>query len=71
MIRLIILLLAFMLSACTTVKGQFENRVSCTLGGQRLMTTSFYGPFGLTSKIAPEDGDVVCKKPAAAPQGRM
>ena len=67
MTRLTILLLAFMLSACSTIKGQFENRVSCTLGGQQLMTTSFYGPFGLTSKIAPEDGAVVCKKPGAPP----
>jgi len=61
--RLLIALSALALSACTTVKGQFENRVSCTVGGQQLVATSFYGPFGLTSKIAAEDAAVVCKKP--------
>lgn len=60
--RIALILLALSLGGCSSLKGTFENRISCTLDGQKALISSMYGPIGITSKVADGDAQVACKK---------
>jgi hypothetical protein len=58
-------LLVPLLSGClATLDGTMENRLACTVAGDKLFVVSEYGPIGISNKIADADRAVVCK-PAA------
>jgi hypothetical protein len=59
---IIILAVAAMLAGCSTLDGLLVNRAACTLGGEQreLLVTSFWGRWGLTSKIHPDDARAAC-----------
>lgn len=60
-----LLALAFLtlsLAGCGTLDlKMLENRIVCTVAKDEAHVVSKYGPFGLASKIAKADADVVCK----------
>jgi hypothetical protein len=49
------------LSGCSTLTGQFENRLACSLANDELFIVSKYGPLGIASTISDKDRVVVCK----------
>jgi len=55
-----IALVSVALTGCGSMKGQFENRASCTLDGKQMLVASMYGPIGVASKISAADAAVVC-----------
>lgn len=59
---IIILAVAAMLAGCSTLDGLLVNRAACTLGGEQreLLVTSFWGRWGITSKIHPDDARAAC-----------
>lgn len=59
---LIVLMVAALLAGCSTLDGLLINRAACTLGGEQreLLVTSFWGRWGLTSKIHPDDARAAC-----------
>ena len=65
--RLLLLALAAPLSGClATFDGKIDNRLVCTVAGDKLYMVSEYGPVGISSRISELDRKVVCKEPAAA-----
>lgn len=62
MTRLLLILAAALLAGCSTLDGLLVNRAACTLGGEQreLLVTSFWGRWGLTSKIHPDDARAAC-----------
>jgi hypothetical protein len=65
--RILILAALLALSGCSTLKGTFANRASCSLDGHLLLVSSMYGPIGITSKVDEADAAVVCTKAAPGP----
>lgn len=59
---IIILAVAALLAGCSTLDGLLVNRAACTLGGEQreLLVTSFWGRWGITSKIHPDDARAAC-----------
>ena len=60
-IFIITLLTVFGLTGCGTFKGQFENRVTCTVDKSQALVVSKYGPLGIASEIAEADTKIICK----------
>jgi hypothetical protein len=60
-----ILLIAtiLLLAGCSNIPG-LENRMSCTLAGDKALFVSQYGPLGISSTVADQDRAAVCRKPA-------
>ena len=55
-----------LLSGClATFDGKLENRIVCTVSGDKLYALSEYGPVGISARISDLDRAVVCKAPAA------
>lgn len=60
--RYLTILLLPILTACSFLPQQtLSNRIACTVARDQAFTVSQYGPLGLTSKIDPADGSIVCK----------
>lgn len=53
--KLIPVILAALLTGCSSLKGTFENRITTTLTGDRAFVTSLYGLVGITAELSPED----------------
>ena len=54
-------LLLLSLTGCGTIpEGTFDNRIACTVAGDRAYVVSLYGPVGLASEIAEPDSQVIC-----------
>lgn len=62
MTRIIILATAALLSGCAALDEALVNRAACTIGGEsrELHVTSFWGRWGITSKIHPDDARAAC-----------
>lgn len=58
-----LLCLIVLLSGCSTVAGTFDNRLTCSLAGDKAYVASLYGPIGVTAEIAAKDAKVICKVP--------
>lgn len=62
------LFLSLFLSGCSTLDKALSNRLTCTVAGDQSFVVSQYGPFGLSAKIDPADGAIVCaSKPLDKP----
>lgn len=61
-VRIIAALFALaLLPGCATFDGAvLENRLACTVAGDKLFVISQYGPVGITSVIADQDRKKVC-----------
>jgi hypothetical protein len=60
--RALLIALAAALSGCATFDGvALENRLACTVAGDKLFVISQYGPVGISSNIADADRAKVCK----------
>lgn len=55
------LALLVMLAGCSTIGGTFDNRLTCSLAGDKAYVASLYGPVGVTAEIAKADAAVACK----------
>jgi hypothetical protein len=59
---LILLPLLALLSGClATFDGKLENRLACTVAGDKLMVISEYGPIGISATISEKDRAVICR----------
>lgn len=59
----LILTITVMLAGCNaTLSGNLENRLACTVAGDKLFVVSEYGPVGVASQIADKDREKVCKQ---------
>ena len=58
---ILVVTLLFILTGCSTFKGQFENRVTCTVDKSQALVVSKYGPLGIASEIAEADAKIICK----------
>jgi hypothetical protein len=51
-----------LLSGClATFDGKLENRLACTVAGDKLMVISEYGPIGISATISEKDRAVICR----------
>ena len=50
-----IILIAVLLSGCSTLEKQFANRITFSADGKSAFVASMYGPLGIASKIDPDD----------------
>lgn len=60
MTRILILAAASLLAGCSNLDGVLVNRVACTLDRQQGAFISWYGPIGISAKIADADAKVMC-----------
>lgn len=60
--KLLTIVLVF-LSGCSTLgdKMNLENRVVCTVNGEKAYVVSEYGPVGISSVISPKDTPAICR----------
>lgn len=58
---IIILAVAALLAGCSTLDSMLINRVSCTLDRKQGAFVSWYGPIGISAKIADADAEVMCQ----------
>lgn len=58
-----ILILAFLLSGCSTLSVNLDNRVACTAAHDKGFIVSQYGGVGLASTLATADANVICSLP--------
>lgn len=61
MTRICILAIAALLSGCSTLDRVLENRVACSLDRTQGAFISWYGPLGISAKIAEADAKVMCE----------
>lgn len=61
MTRLLLILAAALLAGCSTLDSMLINRVSCTLDRKQGAFVSWYGPIGISAKIADADAEVMCQ----------
>ena len=61
--KYLLLILLLPLTGCATLE-MLDNRVSCTVSGDQAYVNSMYGPIGVSSKIAKQDADAICKRGA-------
>ena len=59
--RIVILALAAALAGCSTLDRVMENRVACSLDRTQGAFISWYGPLGISAKIADADAEAMCK----------
>lgn len=53
------MVLCLALTGCANT-GTFENRVTCSIAGDRVFVTSLYGAFGITSEVSKQDAQRIC-----------
>lgn len=56
-----------LLAGCGTLDGKLDNRLACTVAGDKLYALSEYGPISVGSRISDVDRRVVCRAPANSP----
>lgn len=61
---LIALACAALLAGCGTLDGKLDNRLVCTVAGDKLYALSEYGPISIGARISDVDRKVVCKAPS-------
>jgi len=54
-------LLAVFLYGCSST-GQFQNRLVCTVAGDKALVVSQYGQLGMSTELATTDSAIVCSK---------
>ena len=56
-------MLLFILAGCSALdlKGQFENRVTCTVDKSQALVVSKWYKLGIASEIADADTKIICK----------
>ena len=54
-------------TGCATLEGKLDNRLACSVAGDKLFAVSEYGPIGIASTIADADRRVVCAPRVTAP----
>lgn len=52
---------AALLAGCGTLDRVLENRVACSLDRSQGAFISWYGPLGISAKIAEADAEAMCK----------
>jgi len=63
--KIILILATLTLTGCgstDSLKGKFQNRVGCSVAGDKAFVISEYGPVGIASTIADADAAVICPK---------
>ena len=61
MTRILILAAVALLAGCSTLDRIMENRVACSLDRSQGAFISWYGPFGISAKIAEADAKTMCE----------
>lgn len=61
MTRILILAAALLLAGCSTLDHVMENRVACSLDRTQGAFISWYGPLGISAKIAEADAKAMCE----------
>lgn len=61
MTRILILAAALLLAGCSTLDHVMENRVACSLDRTQGAFISWYGPLGISAKIAEADAAAMCQ----------
>jgi hypothetical protein len=51
-------------AGCASMEGQRDNRLACSVAGDKLYAVSEYGPIGISSRISDQDRQAVCASPA-------
>lgn len=59
----IVLAACTLLSSCSAIKLNLDNRVVCTAAKDKSFVISQYGGVGVSSEIAPADAAIVCPLP--------
>lgn len=54
-------------TGCATLEGKLDNRLACSVAGDKLFVVSEYGPIGIASAIADADRRRVCGLPLVTP----
>ena len=68
LVSLAALFAAFSMTGClATFDGKLDNRIVCTVAGEKLYALSEWGPVSFGSRISDLDRKVVCPEPAAKP----
>lgn len=65
-ILLVSILPIALLSGCSTLNGMLENRLTCTVAGDKAYFISLYGPIGVSALISDQDSAAVCKSPVVS-----
>ena len=60
MTRILILAAVALLAGCSTLDRIMENRVACSLDRTQGAFISWYGPLGISAKIAEADAEARC-----------
>ena len=58
---IIVIAAAALLAGCSTLDRVMENRVACSLDRSQGAFISWYGPLGISAKIAEADAEAMCK----------
>ena len=60
----LVLAMVAIMSGCSTldVGDQLENRVSCSVDGQKAFFNSMFSILGITHRVDEKDAAVICKK---------
>ena len=58
---IIVIAAAALLAGCSTLDRVMENRVACSLDRTQGAFISWYGPLGISAKIAEADVEQMCK----------
>ena len=66
--KIALITLAGLLSGCSTLMEQLDNRAACTVGGDQAYVLSMYGPIGIASKISEKDRAAICSNPQGVSQ---
>ena len=56
-----LLSILLLLAGCSTLDRIMENRVACSLDRSQGAFISWYGPFGISAKIAEADAKTMCE----------
>jgi len=59
--RLTIIFAALLLSGCGTLDKHLTNRLHCSAAADEVAVVSWWGAFGLATRIDKRDKDAICK----------
>lgn len=59
--RSLIILSMLALTGCASLDGKLENRVVCTVAGDKAMVVSEWGLIGVASTVSEKDRAAICK----------
>lgn len=59
--RIASILVLLALAGCAGLDGKLENRVACTVAGDKLYAISEYGPVGISATMSDKDRAVICR----------